>query len=215
MKLSNIFLGLGIAILSTAGGYFLFFSDDGNQGRVQVGEDLWVNGSAIFAQVPIDEQIQKSDLVVSGTITHISETQWNQDGGEYWEQVVVDDQLHTPIPYFTITVLQDKAISGQGASSGRSIDLTVVAFSPIDTEDPSFDLAIGDEGVFVMRRSHLAWYKKGSKLSKKPIWAVLSHPNASIYLKASDDLYRVRGKSEAMTLSQLENKVRNLRAPNN
>lgn len=146
---------------------------------------------ASYANVSIDEQIEVADVIFVGAVIHISETHWNQDSGEYWEEVVYDeigDTRYVGLPIYTIELLVKQPIVGN-MQQNDSLIITVVGASPLEDNHESVDneyvLQDGDNVVMFARNSELAW-REGTK----PILQLMSAPEQSYFLQGDDGLYR-------------------------
>ncbi|NIT59522.1 MAG: hypothetical protein GWN00_25880 [Aliifodinibius sp.] len=139
-----------------------------------------------YAEVSIDEQIKLADVIVAGTITSISKTRWNQDSGEYWEEVVkdeIEETIHTALPYYTIEILVNKPILN--AKSGEKLVATVIGMSPLEEQNRnSHRLQVNKEAVVFMRHSEMAW-RDGTR----PILQLMSTPEKSAFFRGENDLY--------------------------
>jgi len=142
---------------------------------------------ASFANVAIDEQIEKADIILAGRITNISKTLWNQDSGEYWEEVVEDEISETryvALPYYTIELAVERPIVN--AQKDDTLVVTVIGMSPSEGKhaDSELSLQVGSEVVMFIRHSEMAWRE-----GKRPILQLMSSPEKSGFLRGRHGLY--------------------------
>ena len=157
-------------------------------------EQAQLFSGASYADVAIDEQIEQADIMFAGTVTNISKTLWNQDSGEYWEEVVKDEggeTLHIALPYYTIELMVDQPIIN--AQEGETLVVTVVGTNPLEEQraDSKYSLRVGSKVVMFIRRSEMAW-----RDGKQPILQLMSAPEKSCFLCGNDGLYRTAHVNE-------------------
>lgn len=130
-----------------------------------------------YEELSVDDLVRGSDRIVSGVIISISETKWNQDSNEYWEDESEDrSTLYTAIPFFEVEVDVHEVLSGETRSL-KPVVITVLGLSPRDDEQEIF--SAGEEGVFFLRVTDLAWrYDETRK-----IVALMSSPETSVLSK--------------------------------
>lgn len=98
---------------------------------IEIGNGERISFHASYADVSIDEQIKEANIIFAGKITDISATQWNQDNGKYWEEVVVDEigeTVYTATPFFTIKLLMDQPVFPD-TKLNDSVVITVVGIT--------------------------------------------------------------------------------------
>jgi len=178
---------------------------------------LRVYGS--YADVPIDEQIRAANIIFAGTVTDISKTRWNQDSGEYWEEVVksdVGETIRTASQYYTIKLIVDRAIVD--AKEGQELTVTVAGSSPMDPaysvdESSEYKLSIGAQVVMFVRHSELAW-----RNGVHPILQLMSAPDRSYFIRGKDGLYRTAqldmqgGREKPVSLDELVVRIDQIRS---
>ncbi|MDI7275859.1 MAG: hypothetical protein QME94_07760 [Anaerolineae bacterium] len=182
------------------------------------GAGLPVEQRFTYASVPIDVQIEEADVIFAGTVTGISQTRWNQDSGEYWEERVQDgggDTLRTALPYYTIELLVERCLAGD-AQVGEKLVVTQVGTSPRDEASDragsSERLRAGDQVVMFVRRSEMAW-RDGTR----PILGLFTVPEHSCFVLRDDGLYetpQLTGNGEmekSVPLDDLIARIRKLR----
>lgn len=162
-----------------------------NTGELSIGNNMRMSVHTSYAEVPIDEQIEVADVIFAGTVTEISKTRWNQDSGEYWEDVVYDEIGNTRyvgLPIYTIELHVTRPIVGD-ISQNDNLVITVVGHSPLEDSfesvNSNYSLQVGDKVVMFARNSELAW-RNGTK----PILQLMSAPEQSYFLQDEQNLYR-------------------------
>lgn len=127
-----------------------------------------------YEELSQEELVKNSDLIILGTIRSISDTKWNQNGYEYWEDESEDKTtLYTAFPFFEVVIEVQDVLSGSMRSS-KLIVITVLGVSPSDEENDIF--SIGEENIFFLRTTELAWRYDETK----KIVALMTSPNASV-----------------------------------
>jgi len=146
---------------------------------------------------------KNADVIVAGRAMAIGETKWNQDSGEYWEEVFQDDSGYETIvravPYYEITMSADDLIADSlGLKEGHLI-ITVIGFSPLDqqAEAPTFHPKIGDEIVAFVRQAEIGWYsgeitynrEDGFETGRRDALLLIGGPDNSHLLRNENGLY--------------------------
>lgn len=165
-----------------------------NSTGLSIGGNMRVNVHTSYAEVPIDEQIEKADVIVAGTIESISGTRWNQDSGEYWEETDKREDRehpHLAVAFYTMEISVDRPIVTDRDLADR-VEITVVGTSPLDDKRAEFPVEVGDKVVIFAKRSELAW-----RDGRRQILMFLSAPESSLFWQGEDGLYRMsyEGKS--------------------
>jgi hypothetical protein len=145
-----------------------------------------------------EEQIELADVIIKGTIKEISQTQWNQDSGEYWEEVVKGDDfeyIQTALPFYTISIKTENTLLAD-QEMGEEVAITVVGTSPLDNGEGDF--SIGDRVVVLAVHSELAW-----RDGERSILKFLSAPEASLYEQGEDGLYRINHDKKGVSFEDL------------
>lgn len=165
-----------------------------------------------YADVAINEQIEQADIIFAGRITGISETLWNQDSGEYWEEIVkdeVEETLHTALPYYTIEFAVVQPIIN--VQKGETLVVTVIGTSPLEkqqAEDSEYSLRVGSEVVMFVRHSEMAW-----RDGQRPILQLMSAPEKSCFVRGNDGLYQTAHQGERrLSLEELIIRIEQERA---
>lgn len=205
--MKKYYISFGIFTICLLGILFLKYQTVTNQG-VMINDEMRVSVHTTFAEVPVNEQIKKSDVIVSGTIVDISTTQWNQDSGEYWEETH-KGVFRNATAYHTITILNERSLVNEKRLE-KEIVLTIAAASPLDFESHETAFSVGDKVVFIARRSQMEW-----RNGKRPILMLLSSPEASIYKQDSDGLYSIEGSDGELSFDELSSKISSLRQSQN
>lgn len=140
----------------------------------------------------------------------ISETRWNQDSGEYWEEIVKDEEtLHTALPYYTMEFAVVQPIIN--VQRGETLVVTVIGTSPLEkqhAEDSEYGLRVGSEVVMFVRHSEMAW-----RDGKRPILQLMSAPEKSCFVRGNDGLYQTAHQGERrLSLEELIIRIEQERA---
>lgn len=194
-----IVIGLSLFVVSKVGS---------NLGELSIDNNMRANVHTSYAEVPIDEQIEKADVIVAGTVVDVSPTKWNQDSGEYWEELGGDEEVeqpHVAVAYYTIIVATEQPIiANEGLSS--TVEVTVVGISPLDEKDAEFSIDIGDNVVILASEAKLAW-----RNGERSVLKFLSAPEASLYQQGEDGLYRIGFSTEGVTFEELVARIATIR----
>lgn len=94
-----------------------------------------------------------------------------------------------------------------GGDKGEVVTVTVLGESSL-TGAADHDLAIGDQAVFFVRHTDLAWREGRSR----PIQQLVSAPLDSYYRQRSDGLFSRPGESEPVTLRDITTEIGQRRA---
>lgn len=134
-----------------------------------------------YEDLNTEESIKAATHVVHGIITDVSSTQWNQDSGEYWEDLSSDETTRfTALPYFRVTLSEASDLVEDRSPLARDLTITVLGFSPLDIEDGS-DLQVGSELIALVRHTNLVW-----RTGKRPIVEFVGDPAQSHFYKEQD-----------------------------
>lgn len=160
------------------------------------------------------EQIAQADAVFVGRVTDVLPARWNQDTGEYW----VEEGL-TTLPYHEINVNvvrplfdrigleQQIAITVLGGSPAGTIGSAKVPIAP----EADHDLKVGDERVFFVSKTSIAW--RGGTVGNqatRPVTVLAAYPKYSYLRVEADGLLRSENPEErAITLSELVSRLKN------
>lgn len=150
------------------------YGDDFSSGSFVTEPDARTNESEMmtfefsYEALSADERIRRSTAIIHGSIISISETKWNQDSHEYWEDESEDGRtLYTAIPFYEIEVQAGDQFKG---SSKDVWTITVLGANS--------DFSIGDEATFFVRETELAWRNDEHRRVVMPV----SEPSFSILL---------------------------------
>lgn len=167
-----------------------------------------VHTEATYANVTYDERVEQADTIVVGKVTNISESLWNQDSGEYWEEKSGDGStIYTGISYTTFDIEVSQFIVGD--ADVTTITVTTVGESPFISEAGSSQqnelVKIGDEVVVFAQHTELAWRGGGTR----SILQLMGVPNESYLVKGTDGLYHSASTSPdpAISLENLINEI--------
>lgn len=174
-----------------------------------------------------------ADAVLLGRVTRISPTLWNQDSGEYWEELKVDQQgletIYPALPYYEIELALERSLvdaANPGLKPGAPVVFTVVGMSPLDDphlvaegdaarsgEGGELGLTEGDRALLFGVRTELAW-RQGSR----PILQLMGEPSGA-YLAVAEDGSLAAGplaaEAEATSVDALAERILALRAGDN
>jgi hypothetical protein len=161
------------------------------------------NYHSTYEYVPFERMIKEADVIVAGKVVAISETRWNQDNGEYWEEIFKDGDYETIIsalPYYEITVSVDQLLADSLGIKEDQLIITTIGMSPIDHQDQASSIhpKSGDEIVAFVRQGEIGWrsgpitYNKeeGSlETGRKAALLLLGGPDNSHLLRDGNGLY--------------------------
>lgn len=160
-------------------------------------EKIVVEQDTLYVYLDKEQMIDDADLIFLGKVVDISPTHWNQDSGEEWRGGLL---IHT----VAIEVLRPLVA---GVDKSDVVTVTVLGESSL-TGAADHDLAIGDQAVFFVRHTDLAWREGRSR----PIQQLVSAPLDSYYRQRSDGLFSRPGESEPVTLRDITTEIGQRRA---
>lgn len=172
-----------------------------------------VQTEGIYELVPFDQMIAEADLIAVGQVAAISDPFWNQDGGDYWEPAPGETRL----PVHTVAIHISQYLAG--GSSDDPVVVTVIGNSPsgpnvtddagnqvIVGSDPAHQLQVGQQGVFFLRHTELAW-----RGGPKAVVYFMGYPAHSYLLLGDDGLYHGGPDDLALSLDDLIQMIHDLR----
>lgn len=120
--------------------------------------------NSTYEYVPFETMVKDADVIVVGKVMTVGETRWNQDSGEYWEEIFQYDGYETivsALPYYEITMSVDRLIADSLGIKSNQLVITVIGTSPIDAEDlaSSIHPKDGDEIVAFVRQGEIGWFR--------------------------------------------------------
>ncbi len=178
----------------------------GMAAKAPSGKDASIHTHFLYESAPIPKKIKRSGFIVSGFISFISDTSWNQDTGEYWEDTSADGGTIIPaLPYFTVDIVTDVILLGP-VDLPRKITLTILGESPHSAnKDADLQWREGDEVVIFGRKTQLAW-REGSKDILQPVGSI----EESMAIRGENDLFYIhsQGKKEGYSVGDLEKLVK-------
>lgn len=159
--------------------------------------------NSTYEYVPFETMVKDADAVVAGEVLTIGETRWNQDNGEYWEQIFQYDGYETivsALPYYEITMSIDRLIADSLGIKSNQLVITVIGTSPRDAEDlaSSMHPKDGDEIVAFVRQGEIGWFRgeitydkeNGSlETGRKATMLFMGGPDNSHLLRNQNGLY--------------------------
>ncbi len=151
----------------------------------ELGDGKRINVDFLYGQGSLHDRIGESDLIVSGVITFISATSWNQDSGQYWEDPSDDGAtVFTALPYYTVEMSYTSPLIDRTGTGSRHGTFTILGFSPADAPDLSeTSISEGIEVVAMFRRTEISW-RSGTRDALVPV----GMPGISILKKVEDHL---------------------------
>lgn len=141
-------------------------------------ENITVNIEAEHILLTREDMLEQADIIFVGKVTNISPTRWNQDSGQYWQEVTEEgvaekgERLTTthsawPIHEIELSIVQP-IVDEIGID--EKVILTLIGKSPVDNisqtnngetiqieGDSSHALQIGDEIIVFAVRTEIAW----------------------------------------------------------
>ena len=174
-------------------------------------------GHFTYAYESFDWMNKNADVIVAGRVMAVGETKWNQDSGEYWEEVFQDDSGYETIisamPYYEITMSVDRLVADSPGIKEGQLIITVIGFSPLDqqAEASPFHPKNGDEIVAFVRQGEIGWYsgeitynrEAGLETGRKVVMLFMGGPDNSHLLRNENGLY-YRPSAKESPFSALE-----------
>jgi hypothetical protein len=152
-----------------------------------------------YISLTFGQMIEEADLVVVGKVTQISATQWNQDNGEAWEdgpsQSAGPDDT-TPLQIHYIDLETEQKILDM-LDSPSPLRVTALGLSPAVGES-AHGLKVGDEGVFFIKKTDLAW-----RDGKRSVMVLVGDPSQSYLRKLENGYYRGTLAQTPLTIDQI------------
>lgn len=132
-----------------------------------------------YEALSAEEHMRRSHGIIRGIVVSISETKWNQDSNEYWEDPSEDGQaLYTAIPFYEVEIVPLDVLKG---AHKDAYTITILGLSPLQDSDDK-TLSVGDEGVFFIRETELSWRGDEHRRVAMPV----SDPAVSIRLSGKN-----------------------------
>ena len=117
-----------------------------------------------------EDVIERADAIFVGKVLSISPTHWNQDSGNYWEEVTKEEEYetkHTAMPVHEVEMEVTQLFVDEVGINGNVV-LTVIGKSPVDNlttaadtvqliGSPDHMLAVGEEALIFGRQTEIAW----------------------------------------------------------
>ena len=163
---------------------------------------------ASYAAMSFDERLARAEAIFTGTVMEVSPTRWNQDSGDYWQDVDAQgEQVRQALPFYTVTLALRETLAG--ALADKFVTVTILGVSPRAAGFDSAErpLQVGDDAVILARQTELTW-RDGSRL----VWYLLGDPSESYLVKSADGLYRLPGAVEGLTQAALTAQIAQQRA---
>lgn len=175
---------------------------------------------ASYVEYSYEEILEQSDYIVAGYVASISDTSWNQDSGEYWEETTQEGEfstLHTAWPVYQIEIVVENVISSN-TKVEETLVLTTLGRSPNqDVANSETDqsvsalatdrlshLQVGDEIVGFLINGEIAWRdplrpiqsitdSEGTTsfdIGRRNVITFIGNPADSYLIKKNDGIYR-------------------------
>lgn len=131
-------------------------------------EQIFLSREAMF---------EEADIIFVGKVTNISPTKWNQDSGEYWQEVTEEGltengesatTTHSAWPVHELEVAVGQAIVDE-VGIDEKVTLTLLGKSPVDSNqaddgqnvqiegDATHAIQLGDEILVFAVQTEIAW----------------------------------------------------------
>lgn len=131
-------------------------------------EQIFLSREAMF---------EEADIIFVGKVTNISPTKWNQDSGEYWQEVTEEGltengenvtTTHSAWPVHELEVAVGQAIVDE-VGIDEKVTLTLLGKSPVDSNqaddgqnvqiegDATHAIQLGDEILVFAFQTEIAW----------------------------------------------------------
>lgn len=108
---------------------------------------------ASYLAEPVDDVIRQADFIVSGKVAYISESSWNQDGGEFWDGTQ-GDMASLQLHHMVIEIQNAYRSPGE---IDEFIDVSIIGPSPLDDAESQNPFFVGDSAVFFLNRTDLPY----------------------------------------------------------
>lgn len=178
--------------------------------KSQEEESINIEVEFLYEKLSFSQRIRRSDAIFTGLITHVSETQWNQDSGEYWEDYSADGTtLYTALPVHFVELSLVESIDSK-VQVGRNVRLTILGNSPVDSPKPEHKLQVGNEVIVFARQTEIVW-----RDGVRSVLELMSVPRESYLLRREDGRYAFSNPAamSPLTLEDLTERVRGIRHP--
>jgi hypothetical protein len=156
-----------------------------------------------YEYASMERMFKEANVIVAGKVLSISETKWNQDSGEYWEETFQHNGSETivgALPYYEITMSVDNLLADSLGVKNGQLTITTIGISPVDDQEEAspFHPKSGDEIVAFVRQGEIGWrggeirYNKedGSiETGRKAALLFMGGPDTSHLLKNEAGLY--------------------------
>jgi hypothetical protein len=173
------------------------------QGSSFNSRDVGGEVEASYEYVPYERMLRESDSIIVAQVESISNTRWNQDSGEYWEQTLVHDGNETIVtahPYYEIGLSVQEVLADVDGAVDDQISIVVIGASPLDYEEDGngTELSIGDNIVSFNTRREIGWRnqpitydddEKRMEIGRKLVHTFTGSPDTSYLIRGEDGLY--------------------------
>lgn len=200
-RIVNMIIGIGMLIIGISVGSLIFVPPINTTAVTSATPTGGlVHYESTYAYVSLSDQIQNAGAVFLGSVTSISPAQWNQDSGEFWQEEGL-----TTLPYHQVLVTVKRSLFDK-LGLGNQVTITVIGGSPAGTSptakvvvapEPDHTLKVGDEMIFFVGKSVLAW-RGGTPENQatRPVILFSAYPRFAYLKKEADGLYRSENPEE-------------------
>jgi hypothetical protein len=213
-----------VAVGAVAGLYALTAAPE------RVGADLTHYGDVpldvdvTYQALSFDQMATQAGAILAGRVTRISPTLWNQDSGEYWEEVTVDaaglETSNGALPYYEIELeVSDPIVDTLGLDAqigaGQPVVLTVIGMNPDEDPDTAVGVAamtsmdgearlrVGDSVVAFAEPTRMTW-----RSGTRPILAPMGAPEQGLHRLGKPGAVDSASQADSLTtLDQLKAQV--------
>ena len=158
--------------------------------------DIPLDVDVTYQALTFDQMATQAGAILAGRVTRISPTRWNQDSGQYWEDVTVDaaglETSNGALPYYEIELaVSESIVDALGLDAqvdkGQPVVLTVIGMNPDQDPDTAIGVAamtaadgearlhVGDSVVAFTQPTRMAW-----RTGTRPILAPMGAPEQGL-----------------------------------
>lgn len=221
IPISSLIIGIIFTLILTACGASSKTSTNSSIPEQKTDSDIakldTVDIEFSYIELTLDEMIEQADMIFVGKVTNITSTSWNQDSGEYWEEVFEEENgletIHSALPVHQVELSVIQPLVNEDKFD-KKVTLTLLGKSPIDNEitvrnsvslknDADYKLQIGDEVIIFATQTHVPWRdankpiefvneSDGSSyfdIGKRSVIGFVNNPVSSYFLKDKDGMY--------------------------
>lgn len=170
--------------------------------------EVVVETHASYAKLSRVEMLKQSDAIVTGLVTNILPTRFNQDSGKVWEPKMNEVEA-IPLALHYVEVQID-AVLLDVVGLEKIVTIAVLGTSPIESASQAdHQLKHGDQVIVFLQFDELVW-REGSR----PVWRFVGAPAESALVLQSDGLYHDGWRDESpLTVEELKEQIAQQRSP--